>query len=51
MDDFEAAERGFIDALSGACTDGREVWNGDAYAFLDGERPETVTQVCGASRA
>lgn len=45
MDDFEAAERGFIDALpSGSvhAADGREVWNGDAYAFLDGERPETV---------
>ncbi|OPC77720.1 alkyl/aryl-sulfatase [Embleya scabrispora] len=43
--DFEDAERGFVAALSPAVArtdDGRVIWDGDAYAFLDGECPETA---------
>jgi alkyl sulfatase BDS1-like metallo-beta-lactamase superfamily hydrolase len=44
-DDFEDARRGFIAALSPAVvegTEGRVVWDMDAYAFLDEECPDTV---------
>jgi alkyl sulfatase BDS1-like metallo-beta-lactamase superfamily hydrolase len=43
--DFEDARRGRIDSLSESVirgTDGRVVWDVDAYDFLDGECPETV---------
>ncbi|MFC7258800.1 alkyl/aryl-sulfatase [Streptomyces lutosisoli] len=43
--DFENADRGFIAALvPGVVRDeeGRVVYDGDAYAFLDGECPETA---------
>ena len=43
--DFEDAHRGFIAALSPAvvkAADGRVAWDNDAYAFLDGEAPDTV---------
>ena len=43
--DFEDADRGFIGALdAGVVTDadGRVVWDLDAYAFLDGDCPDTV---------
>jgi alkyl sulfatase BDS1-like metallo-beta-lactamase superfamily hydrolase len=44
-EDFDDARRGFIAALSPAVvegTDGRVVWDMDAYAFLDAECPDTV---------
>ncbi|WP_330305915.1 MULTISPECIES: alkyl sulfatase dimerization domain-containing protein [unclassified Streptomyces] len=43
--DFENADRGFIAALAqGVVRDeeGRVVYDGDAYAFLDGECPQTA---------
>lgn len=44
-DDFDAADRGFLGRLEPGEVrddDGRVVWDGDAYAFLDGEAPDTV---------
>ena len=44
-EDLEDARRGRIDSLSESvirATDGRVVWDVDAYDFLDGECPETV---------
>lgn len=44
-EDFDEARRGRIVSLSDGvirATDGRVVWDADAYAFLDGECPETV---------
>ncbi|MEV7728645.1 MBL fold metallo-hydrolase [Streptomyces sp. NPDC087917] len=43
--DFEDAERGFVAALSPAVVrtdDGRVIWDGDAYAFLDGDCPDNA---------
>ena len=43
--DFEAADRGFVAALHPGVVraeDGRVVWDNDAYAFLDGDAPDTV---------
>lgn len=43
--DFEDAERGFVAALAPAVVrtdDGRVIWDGDAYAFLDEECPDTA---------
>jgi len=43
--DFEDAERGFIAKMEPCLVrnvDGRVVWDNDAYAFLDGECPETA---------
>ncbi|MFJ2017432.1 alkyl/aryl-sulfatase [Streptomyces nodosus] len=43
--DFENADRGFVAALvPGVVTaeDGRVVWDGDAYGFLDGDCPDTA---------
>lgn len=43
--DFEDAERGFVAALSPAVVrtdDGRVIWDGDAYAFLDHDCPGTA---------
>lgn len=43
--DFENADRGFVAALvPGVVTaaDGRVVWDGDAYGFLDGDCPGTA---------
>ncbi|MFD9421854.1 MULTISPECIES: alkyl/aryl-sulfatase [unclassified Streptomyces] len=43
--DFEDAERGFVAALAPAVVrtdDGRMIWDGDAYAFLDEECPDTA---------
>ncbi|MFJ6578715.1 alkyl/aryl-sulfatase [Streptomyces sp. NPDC091368] len=43
--DFADADRGFLGALvPGVVTaeDGRVVWDNDAYAFLDGDCPDTV---------
>jgi alkyl sulfatase BDS1-like metallo-beta-lactamase superfamily hydrolase len=43
--DFEDAERGRIDALDPCvvrAADGRVVWDLTAYAYLDGECPDTV---------
>ncbi|TYB50762.1 MBL fold metallo-hydrolase [Nonomuraea sp. PA05] len=43
--DFDDAERGFVAALSPAvieAADGKVVWDNDAYAFLDGECPQTA---------
>ncbi|MGW2849641.1 MBL fold metallo-hydrolase, partial [Streptomyces sp. NPDC001274] len=43
--DFEDAARGLIARrVPGAVTtaDGTAVWDGDTYAFLDGEAPDTV---------
>ncbi|MFB8322138.1 MBL fold metallo-hydrolase, partial [Streptomyces sp. NPDC055954] len=43
--DFEDADRGFVAALSPAVVradEGRVIWDGEAYAFLDGECPETA---------
>ncbi|MGV0835795.1 alkyl/aryl-sulfatase [Mycolicibacterium thermoresistibile] len=43
--DFADADRGFIAALEpGVVTasDGRVIWDNDAYTFLDGEAPTTV---------
>jgi alkyl sulfatase BDS1-like metallo-beta-lactamase superfamily hydrolase len=43
--DFEDAKRGWIGSLSDPvirATDGRVVWDAGAYAFLDGECPDTV---------
>ncbi|WP_327146049.1 alkyl/aryl-sulfatase [Nocardia sp. NBC_01327] len=43
--DFDDAERGFITALSPAvikAADGKVIWDGEAYAFLDGECPPTA---------
>ncbi|MYW05163.1 alkyl sulfatase dimerization domain-containing protein [Streptomyces sp. SID3343] len=44
--DFEDAERGFVAALSPAVVrtdDGRVIWDGDAYAFLNDEKsPDTA---------
>ncbi|AOT61040.1 hypothetical protein AB0F34_04960 [Streptomyces fradiae] len=43
--DFEDADRGFV-GRSGTrqitATDGRVVWDLDAYAFMEGDAPETV---------
>jgi alkyl sulfatase BDS1-like metallo-beta-lactamase superfamily hydrolase len=44
-EDFDDARRGWIGSLSDSvirATDGRVVWDADAYAFLDAECPETV---------
>lgn len=44
-EDFEEARRGLIGSLSDAvirATDGRVVWDANAYGFLDGECPATV---------
>ncbi|WP_326629902.1 MBL fold metallo-hydrolase [Nonomuraea fuscirosea] len=42
--DFEAAERGFVAALSPAIVkaDGRVVWDSDSYGFLEQECPDTA---------
>ncbi|MEV6080643.1 alkyl sulfatase dimerization domain-containing protein [Streptomyces sp. NPDC052069] len=43
--DFEDAERGFVAALAPAVVrtdDGRVIWDGEAYAFLDEECPDTA---------
>ena len=43
--DFEDAERGFIGAMVPCVVtadDGRVVWDNDAYAFLDGDCPDTA---------
>lgn len=43
--DFENADRGFVAALSPAvvrAADGRVVYDNDAYAFLDGDCPDTA---------
>ncbi|NUP65631.1 MAG: MBL fold metallo-hydrolase [Nonomuraea sp.] len=43
--DFDAADRGFLAALSPAVVrtaDGRLVWDNDSYAFLDQECPDTA---------
>lgn len=43
--DFQDAERGFVAALSPAVVrteDGRVIWDGEAYAFLDGECPDSA---------
>jgi hypothetical protein len=43
--DFDDARRGLVGALSDGVirgTDGRVVWDADAYGFLDGACPETV---------
>ena len=42
--DFEDARRGLVAPLGGAVTsaDGRVVWDGSTYDFLDGECPDTV---------
>ena len=44
-EDFDDARRGLAGSLSDAvirATDGRVVWDVDAYGFLDAECPETV---------
>ena len=44
-EDFDDARRGLIGTLSDtvvAGTDGRVVWDVDAYEFLDGDCPDTV---------
>jgi alkyl sulfatase BDS1-like metallo-beta-lactamase superfamily hydrolase len=44
-EDFDEARRGRLGSLSEGvirATDGRVVWDADAYAFLDGECPQTV---------
>jgi alkyl sulfatase BDS1-like metallo-beta-lactamase superfamily hydrolase len=44
-EDFADARRGWIGSLSDPvirATDGRVVWDADAYAFLDAECPDTV---------
>ena len=44
-EDFEDARRGRIGSLSDGVirgTDGRVVWDADAYAFLDADCPDTV---------
>lgn len=43
--DFADADRGFLGALEPGvvkAADGRVVWDGDSYAFLDGDAPTTV---------
>ena len=43
--DFENAERGRVDALDPCvvrAADGRVVWDLTPYAYLNGERPDTV---------
>lgn len=43
--DFEDADRGFVAALSPAVVrtdEGRVIWDGEAYAFLDEDCPETA---------
>src|SRR6478736_10509674 len=42
--DFEAADRGFVAALSPAMvkTDGHVVWDTDSYRFLEQECPDTA---------
>ncbi|MYV77580.1 MBL fold metallo-hydrolase [Streptomyces sp. SID1046] len=43
--DFDDATRGFVAALEPCvikAEDGSVVWDGDAYAFLNGDRPDTV---------
>ncbi len=44
-EDFDDARRGLVASLSDGvirATDGRVVWDADAYAFLDADCPETV---------
>jgi alkyl sulfatase BDS1-like metallo-beta-lactamase superfamily hydrolase len=44
-DDFEDARRGFlgtIDPMRIENADGRDVWDMDAYAFVEGDPPPTV---------
>ncbi len=44
-EDFDDARRGWIGSLSDGvvrATDGRVVWDADAYGFLDAECPDTV---------
>lgn len=44
-EDFDDARRGRLGSLSDAlirATDGRVVWDAEAYGFLDGDCPETV---------
>ncbi|MFF2370665.1 alkyl/aryl-sulfatase [Agromyces sp. NPDC058110] len=43
--DFANADRGYLGTIEPAvitAADGREVWNADAYAFLEGEAPTSV---------
>ncbi|MEU8133754.1 alkyl/aryl-sulfatase [Streptodolium elevatio] len=43
--DFDDAERGFVAALSPAVIrseDGRVIWDGEAYTFLDADCPDTA---------
>lgn len=43
--DIDEADRGFVGALEPAvvtAADGREVWNNDQYAFLDGDCPASA---------
>ena len=45
VDDFDDAGRGFLGSLPDPvirATDGRVVWDAEAYDFLDGECPDTV---------
>jgi alkyl sulfatase BDS1-like metallo-beta-lactamase superfamily hydrolase len=44
-EDFDEARRGLVGSLSDAlirATDGRVVWDADAYGFLDADCPDTV---------
>jgi len=44
--DFENASRGFVAALTPGtvrAADGRVIWDSDAYAFLDGDCPDTAS--------
>ncbi|MFI5618652.1 alkyl/aryl-sulfatase [Streptomyces sp. NPDC051567] len=46
VQDFADADRGFVAAASPAvvrAADGRVVWDNDAYAFLDGDCPDTAS--------
>jgi alkyl sulfatase BDS1-like metallo-beta-lactamase superfamily hydrolase len=43
--DFEDADRGFVGAMEPCIVtteDGRVIWDNDAYAFLDGDCPDTA---------
>jgi alkyl sulfatase BDS1-like metallo-beta-lactamase superfamily hydrolase len=43
--DFEDADRGFLGAMEPCIVtteDGRVVWDNDAYAFLDGDCPDSA---------
>src|SRR5271156_1251260 len=45
VQDFADADRGFVAAMEPCiitAEDGRVIWDNDAYAFLDGECPDTA---------